>query len=107
LWGVGIASGVGSMSDEATGVDLKQCIANKCMSHAAMALYTCHKKVHGLPLTRGVYNKVRGWDIPEDENPADEGYLVVYNRGTDDEYVSWSPKHIFEDGYTEDSTEEV
>lgn len=82
------------------GVNLKDCVANKCMSHAAMGKFKCHKEIHALPMTRGVYNKVRGWDIPSDENPDDDGYLTCYNRGTDDEYVSWSPKHVFDDGYS-------
>lgn len=82
-----------------TAVDLRACINNKAMSHVAMPRYGCHKEVHAMPLTRGKYNDVRGWIIPENENPADEGYLVVYNLGTADEYVSWSPKHIFDDGY--------
>lgn len=80
-------------------VNLADCVANKTMSQADMPEYQCHKKVHATPMTLGVYNKVRGWQIPENENPASEGYLVVYNRGTADEYVSWSPKHVFDDGY--------
>lgn len=82
-----------------TAVDLRACINNKAMSHVAMPRYGCHKEVHALPMTRGVYNKVRGWIIPENEEPADEGYLVVYSCGTSDEYVSWSPKHVFDYGY--------
>jgi hypothetical protein len=62
--------------------------------------YTCHKVVHARPLTRGSYNIYRGWDIPDDEDPEDPGYLVVYNLGTNDHYESWSPKHIFDDGYS-------
>lgn len=62
--------------------------------------YKCHKEVHAKPMTRGDYNTYRGWQIPEDENPSDEGYLVVYNKGTPDHYESWSPKKVFEDGYT-------
>lgn len=81
-------------------VNLKDCIENKSMSSVLMDEYQCHKKVHMLPMNRGVYNKVRGWTVPENENPNDDGYLVVYNRGTNDEYVSWSPKHIADDGYS-------
>ncbi|MCU7962406.1 hypothetical protein L5M28_07415 [Shewanella sp. SW32] len=83
-----------------TAVSLSQCIKHKAMSKVRMARYGCHKEVHALPLTRGAYNNARDWVIPENENPADEGYLVVYNLGTADEYVSWSPKHIFDDGYS-------
>ena len=49
------------------------------------------------PMTRGEYNKKRGWTIPKDENPEDEGYVVQYDTG----YVSWSPKEAFEKSYTE------
>lgn len=49
------------------------------------------------PMTRGEYNKKRGWTIPKDENPKDEGYIVQYDTG----YVSWSPKEDFEKAYTE------
>ena len=86
------------MSDCA--VDLSHCIENRSMSMVAMDKFKYHKEVHALPMTRGVYNKVRGWKVLPHEDPNDEGYLVTYNIGTTDEYVSWSPKHIFEDGYT-------
>lgn len=65
-----------------------------------MKLYQCHKKVHAEPMTRGAYNKMRGWQIPRDEDPEDAGYLVVYIRDSKVEYVSWSPADAFEDGYT-------
>lgn len=66
-----------------------------------MRKYRCHKEVHAEPMTRGEYNDYRGWTIPENENPNDNGYLVIYNMGTEDHYESWSPKHVFEDGYAE------
>lgn len=55
------------------------------------------KKIEAEPMTRGDYNKYRGWDIPKDENPEDEGYLVKYPDG----YESWSPKNVFEEAYHE------
>lgn len=67
----------------------------------AFKQYTCHKQVHATPMNRGDYNDFRGWSMPPDENGEDPGYLVVYNAGTADEYVSWSPKHIFDEGYSE------
>lgn len=81
-------------------VNISDLIKNKQMKAAKMPKFKCHKEVHALPMTRGVYNKVRGWAIPLDEDPTDEGFLVVYNRGTSQEYVSWSPKAIFEGGYS-------
>jgi len=40
----------------------------------------------------GSYNIHRGWDIPPDEDPEREGYLVRYPDG----YESWGPKEQFE-----------
>lgn len=54
------------------------------------------KKIEAEPMTRGDYNDFRGWNIPADENPADEGYIVKYSDG----YVSWSPKQAFEEAYS-------
>jgi hypothetical protein len=51
----------------------------------------CHF-VEATPMTRGAYNKKRGWTLPKDENPKDKGYLVKYPDG----YVSWCPKAQFE-----------
>jgi len=50
------------------------------------------KIVDGEEMTLGAYNKYRGWTIPKDENPADDGFLVVYVDG----YESWCPKKQFE-----------
>ena len=63
--------------------------------------YIGTKMIKAIPMNRGDYNKYRGWNIPTDENPADEGYLVMYSDG----YESWSPKKQFEEAYREyDST---
>ena len=50
-------------------------------------------QVEAEPMTRGDYNKFRGWTIPANENPADAGYKVTYPDG----YVSWCPKAQFEE----------
>jgi len=51
----------------------------------------------GEEMNLGAYNVYRGWKIPENEDPAREGYLVKY----DNEYESWSPKEVFEKYYLE------
>ncbi|MCI8408688.1 MAG: DUF2829 domain-containing protein [Lachnospiraceae bacterium] len=53
------------------------------------------KFVEAREMTRGEYNKYRGWGIPESGKPADEGYLVKYS----DEHIDWIPKNIFEEIY--------
>ena len=60
-----------------------------------MKKYIGTKMIEATPMSRGEYNRYRGWTIPKDENPADEGYLVKYSDG----YESWSPKKQFEEAY--------
>lgn len=63
------------------------------------------KIVDAKPMTRAVYNQLRGWDLPADENGDDEGYLVQYTDGGKpnfagfEGYVSWSPKEQFDQAY--------
>lgn len=70
-----------------------------------MNTYIGCKMVEAEPMTRGAYNQLRGWKLPERENPEDQGYLVKY----DDDYISWSPKDVFEKHYfmTSLSKEEI
>lgn len=56
-----------------------------------MQKYIGVERVEARPMTRGDYNVYRGWQIPADENPADEGYLV--KRG--DVHENWIPKESF------------
>lgn len=60
-----------------------------------MQKYIGVKRIEARPMTRGDYNTYRGWQIPADEDPADEGYLVKYRDG----YESWSSKEVFEEAY--------
>ena len=62
-----------------------------------MKNYIGTKRIEAEPMTRGDYNKYRGWTIPADENPEDEGYIVKYSN----DYISWSPKQTFEEAYSE------
>lgn len=70
-----------------------------------MKQYTGTKIVNASPMTRLAYNDFRGWVVPSDENPSDDGYLVEYvdsgpaNTDTYESYVSWSPKDVFEKSY--------
>ena len=64
-----------------------------------MQKYIGTKEIKAAPMSRGEYNKLRGWEIPAEENPNDEGYLVEYvdskkNHPNFDGYISWSPKNV-------------
>ena len=60
-----------------------------------MNTYIGVKSIEAKEMTLGDYNTYRGWNIPEDEDPARQGYLVKYS----DDYESWSPKEVFEAAY--------
>lgn len=74
-----------------------------------MKNYIGIKQIKARPMNRLDYNNYRGWQLPSDENPGDEGYLVEYVNGSDSNhidhegYISWSPKDVFEEAYRETS----
>jgi len=61
--------------------------------------------VSSTPMSRGEYNDYRCWDLPENEDGSDDGYLVEYldggkpNHECHEGYISWSPKEQFENAY--------
>ena len=70
-----------------------------------MKKYIGVKEIKAIPMKRGEYNKYRGWGIPVDESPDDDGFLVEYidggqaNHPGHTGYISWSPKDVFERAY--------
>lgn len=70
-----------------------------------MKQYYGTKLLAAVSMTLGAYNNMRGWVIPEDENPDKEGYLVEYLDGSPGNhpnyagYISWSPKAVFDAAY--------
>lgn len=69
--------------------------------------YIGTKTILAEAMTRAAYNAFRGWQLPADENGADDGYLVEYVDGGKPNvpgragYVSWSPKEQFDNAYRE------
>lgn len=63
------------------------------LAQTPLGTYLGVKIVNARPMNLGEYNKYKGWTIPENEDPATEGYLVVYPDG----YISWCPKAQFEE----------
>jgi len=69
-------------------------------------VFESHKRVLKYPMTRLEYINYRNWELPEDEDGDDAGYLVEYLDGgtPNDErhagYISWTPKAQFDNGYT-------
>lgn len=70
-----------------------------------METYLGVKLIQARPMSRGDYNTYRGWVVPADENPDDEGFLVEYMDGGKSNhpghtgYISWSPADVFRRAY--------
>ena len=70
-----------------------------------MKTYIGTKTINAKPMTRGEYTALRGWSVPENENPNDAGYLVEYpdsqpgNHPDFVGYISWSPAEVFQNSY--------
>lgn len=70
-----------------------------------MKKYIGTKRLKAKSMTLGAYNEYRGWKQPENEDPKTEGYLVEYEDGgkpndeRHEDYISWSPKDVFEKAY--------
>lgn len=74
-----------------------------------MITYIGTKVVNAIPMTRLAYNVFRGWQLPADENGADEGFLIEDKNGTANTasysgYVSWLPEAEFNRTYVEMKT---
>lgn len=66
--------------------------------------YIGTKCVNGFPMNKVDYCKLRGWGVPANEDPLEEGYLVEYPDSKSNHeqfrgYISWSPKAAFEAAY--------
>jgi len=46
--------------------------------------------------TRGEYNNMRGWVVPDNEDASDDGY-IIQSEGT--KYTTWLTEHEFHRRY--------
>lgn len=70
------------------------------MTELNLKHFQCHRKVHAVQMTLGEFAKQTGRSFDKSVSDTAEGYLVVYNHGSDTEYRSWSPKAEFEANFT-------
>lgn len=59
-----------------------------------MQSYISSKLVKAKPMTRGEYNKYRGWEPPKGEDQTIDGYLVIQ-----DAHETWIPGCVFKQYY--------
>ena len=72
-----------------------------------MKNYIGTKNIKAKLITKKEYCDYRGWDVPENEDPNEEVYLVEYsadpeskpNHPDHEGYISMSPKHVFDKAY--------
>ncbi len=82
------------------------------MKQSKLSLHIGTKLVMSVAMSLGDYNNYQGWDIPKDQDPNTEGFLVEYldggkaNHLAHKGYISWSPKEVFDNSY-QDVTEGV
>lgn len=77
------------------------------MTDEAMPRYSGTKTLRAVKMTKAAYCSYRGWTVPENEDPLEDGYLVEYEDGGKPNllelghagYVSWSPADVFEATY--------
>ena len=65
-----------------------------------MNKYTMSRTISARPMARQEYNDLRDWMLPEDENGADEGFLIEDPDGKPNVtgyngYVTWFPAEEF------------
>lgn len=84
-----------------------------CGFNATPKTYIGTKVVHAIEMTRAAYNNLRGWQIPDNEDGNDAGYLV---QCTEDDnmnvpgftgHLTWIPKPVFEKSYSVGVTKPV
>lgn len=69
------------------------------------SLYIGTKVILAKPMNRQEYNDYRGWQLPDDEDGTDAGYLIEYTDGgranhpDHKGYISWSPADVFNRAY--------
>lgn len=73
-------------------------------SQEKLMQYKTTKIVNAIPMTRLEYNEFRGWEVPDDENGSDDGFLIetiggFKNTQTYKGFVQWLPTTQFEAEY--------
>lgn len=68
-----------------------------------MRNYVGTKIIKAEPTLLGKFSMEQGKELDPRQTPGEEGYKVIYP----DDYVSWSPKEVFEEAYREISAAEI
>jgi hypothetical protein len=64
-------------------------------SKISLQMHMGTKTIHAAPMSKVDYCNLKGWSVPDDEDPTEIGYVVAYS----DDYISWSPAKAFDESY--------
>ena len=84
-------------------------MSKRLLAHALCA-YIGTKSVLATAMSRAEYCDYRGWEIPKNEDPDEQVYLVEYTDGgkANDErhsgYITMSPKEVFDNAYRQNGS---
>lgn len=73
-----------------------------------LSRFKAHHEISAQPMTLGQYNKLKGWDIPANEDPDEQGYLIVLVDKKPEALeltdLTWCRKSIFDAKYSPSNT---
>ena len=86
---------ISELKDVQTFEDLIKFFRNPCGDYNE---YKGDIRARAVQLTRKEYNNLRGWFLPENENPSDVGYVIALGEG-ENIHITWLPIDVFEKTY--------
>ena len=57
--------------------------------------------IKAIPLQKGKYFTMKGWDLPDGENGAESGYLIEHGNKKAKSFMTWMDKEQFLSTYQE------
>jgi hypothetical protein len=64
-----------------------------------MGMYERVTLCNAYAMSRLEYNEMRGWIVPDDEEPLDLGMIIVTNEDEDNEHLCWVTMEVFEEQF--------
>lgn len=87
---------ISELKEVQTFEDLIKFFRNPCGDYNEYSVHDL--RARAVQMTRKEYNKLRGWFLPENENPEDIGYVIALGEGSN-LHITWLPIDVFERTY--------
>lgn len=83
-------------------------MSNQLNQLSDLTQFAATHTIFAKPMNLGEYNNLRGWTIPADEDPSEEGFLIVHGNKKPEAILlsdlTWAKKSTFENKYTATDT---